>query len=90
MKECIYLRADVAEHMATAKVAVKTDKGVVYETPDMNTKFAIVDHELGLAHDDLARAMYMAVKCPVNLSVDDKARLRKAVEAGEIGQEYLV
>lgn len=67
------------------------------KTNDIGVMFDKVDHEFGLKHDDLARAMYVALLCGTNekhnvaslLSIDEKALLEDAYLKGEIGVEYI-
>ena len=63
---------------------------------DIGVMFDKVDHEFGLKHDDLARAMYIAAECGTNkdnvktlLSQSEEKLLRDAYVNGEIGVEYL-
>lgn len=63
---------------------------------DIGVTFDKVDHEFGLKHDDLARAMYIAAECGTNkdnvktlLSQSEEKLLRDAYVNGEIGVEYL-
>lgn len=68
------------------------------KTNDIGVMFDKVDHEFSLEHDDLARAMYVALLCGTDdkdnvaslLSVNDKNLLKDAYAKGEIGIEYLV
>lgn len=62
----------------------------------IGTMFDKVDNQFDLKHDDLARAMYVAVECGTDkanvktlLSTDEEKLLREAYAAGEIGAEYL-
>ncbi len=67
------------------------------KTNDIGVMFDKVDHEFGLKHDDLARAMYVALLCGTDdkdnvaslLSVSEKNLLKDAHAKGEIGVEYL-
>ena len=64
---------------------------------DIGVMFDKVDHEFGLKHDDLARAMYVALLCGTDdkgnvaslLSASEKNLLKDAHAKGEIGVEYL-
>ena len=87
MKTSIYLEnADI-------KAAVKE----LGKTNDIGVMFDKVDHQFGLKHDDLARAMYVALLCGTDdkenvktlLSVPEENMLKEAYANGEIGREYL-
>ena len=64
---------------------------------DIGVTFDKVDHEFGLKHDDLARAMYVALECGTDdkenvrtlLSKPEENMLRDAYLNNEIGVEYL-
>ena len=67
------------------------------KTNDIGVMFDKVDHEFGLKHDDLARAMYVALECGTDdkenvrtlLSKPEENMLRDAYLNNEIGVEYL-
>lgn len=67
------------------------------KTNDLGVMFDKVDNEFGLKHDDLARAMYIAIEAGTNdpenvktlLSHNEEKMLRDAYMFGEIGIEYL-
>lgn len=63
---------------------------------DIGVMFDKVDNDLGLEHDDLARAMYVALLCGTTkdnvaslLSVNEEKLLKEAYAKGEIGVEYM-
>ena len=64
---------------------------------DIGVTFDKVDQQFGLKHDDLARAMYVALECGTDdrenvrtlLSKSEENMLRDAYLNGEIGVEYL-
>lgn len=87
MKTSIYLEnADI-------KAAVKE----LGKTNDIGVTFDKVDHQFGLKHDDLARAMYVAKEAGTDdkenvktlLSLSEENMLKEAYANGEIGREYL-
>lgn len=67
------------------------------KTNDIGVMFDKVDNDLGLEHDDLARAMYVALLCGTGdkdnvatlLSMNSEKLLIEAYKEGEIGSEYL-
>ena len=75
------------------KAAVKD----IGKTSDIGVTFAKVDNQFNLKHDDLARAMYVAIEAGTNdpenvktlLSHDEEKMLKEAYMSGEIGIEYL-
>ena len=75
------------------KAAVKD----IGKTSDIGVTFAKVDNQFNLKHDDLARAMYVAIEAGTNdpenvktlLSLDEEKMLKEAYMSGEIGIEYL-
>ena len=64
---------------------------------DIGVTFDKVDQQFGLKHDDLARAMYVALECGTDdkenvrtlLSKPEENMLRDAYLNNEIGVEYL-
>lgn len=87
--------AKVSAYVSDPKVRALCEK--YGKEHDIGTMFAMVDHELGLKNDPLARAMYVALCCGTNerhnvaslLSMDAKALLNEAYANGEIGVEYI-
>ena len=87
MKTSVYI-TDAKVRAACKEIGKTNDIGVMFDK---------VDHEFDLKHDDLARAMYVALLCGTDakdnvaslLSLNEKELLKGAYAEGEIGVEYL-